>query len=532
MNERTTPPAEPPPPPPAPSGATPTVSGRDREFLPAALEILESPPPPLPIVLIGTISTFALTALVWSYFGSLDVHAVAPGKIETAGYSKVIEPLDPGKVAAILVEVGQSVKAGDLIFEIDPAEAKADALAAGDTLNASRAEIARRRFAIEAERSAEDAETRADGGAVNAAAAKAAVAAGGAEGQRMAAPGPIEALAGRPELSIAWDKGLPESFRLREEAVLRADLDQLFDALKALDMQVAQKLATRKRLDMSIAFQQTLMDTLKQRVATRQEAIDKQVGTKINLYDAKEELEKSQSQLASDEGQLIETDAALRQIQSEKAKAVSQFIADNENKLAEASRKSDEAREALAKAGARLARTRLTAPIDGVVQQTAVTTIGQVVTTGQQLAVITPNGGKLQVEALVANLDIGFVKLGQASVIKVDAFPFTRFGVLHGKVVKIASAAIPEGEAKRALANAAAAANVAQSPQPVAGQQEAFVFPVTVALDQTAMKIDDALIPLTPGMTVAVEIKTDSRRLIEYLLSPLAKIASEAARER
>ena len=267
-------------------------------------------------------------------------------------------------------------------------------------------------------------------------------------------------------------------------------------------------------------------------MATRQEAIDKQVGTKINLYDAKEELEKSQSQLASDEGQLIETDAALREIMSERTKTVSQFIADNENKLADAARKADEARQALAKSGARLQRARLYAPIDGVVQQTAVTTVGQVVTTGQQLAVITPNGGELQVEALVSNLDIGFVKLGQPAVVKVDAFPFTRFGVLHGKVVKIASAAIPEEEAKRALANAAASANPAQTPSTAPGQAESFVFPVTVALDEAAMTIDTAIIPLTPGMTVAVEIKTDSRRVIDYLLSPLARVASEAARER
>ena len=160
------------------------------------------------------------------------------------------------------------------------------------------------------------------------------------------------------------------------------------------------------------------------------------------------------------------------------------------------------------------------------------TTIGQVVTTGQQLAAITPNGGRLQVEALVANLDIGFVKLGQPAVIKVDAFPFTRFGVLHGKVVKIAPSAMTEQEAKRALANATAAANAAQPPRPPPAQPESYVFPVTVSLDETAMKIDNAIIPLTPGMTVTVEIKTDSRRVIEYLLSPLAKIASEAARER
>ena len=92
--------------------------------------------------------------------------------------------------------------------------------------------------------------------------------------------------------------------------------------------------------------------------------------------------------------------------------------------------------------------------------------------------------------------------------------------------------AVAEQEAKRALANATAAANVAQSQPTAPGQPESFVFPVTVALDETAMRIDNATIPLTPGMTVTVEIKTDSRRVIDYLLSPLAKMASEAARER
>jgi hemolysin D len=208
-------------------------------------------------------------------------------------------------------------------------------------------------------------------------------------------------------------------------------------------------------------------------------------------------------------------------------------MADNENKLADAARKADEARQSLAKAAARRARTKLYAPIDGVVQQVAVTTIGQVVTTGQQLLVVTPNEGPLQVQALVANLDIGFVKLGQEAAIKVDAFPFTRFGVAHGKVIRIASEAVDEQQAKRALANAASSANAANAaPTSAPGQPEAFVFPVTIALDDSAMKIGDATIRLTPGMTVSVEIKTDSRRVIDYLLSPLAKVASEAMRER
>ena len=158
MNERAAPPPEASPPriaAPAFTAGLPAVTGRDREFLPAALEILETPPPPLPIALIATISAFALAALIWSYFGRLDVHATAPGKIEPVGYAKVIEPLDPGKIAAIHVVRGQAVKAGDLLLELDPAEANADATSAKDALDASLAEIARRHYAIDAVRAAQ-----------------------------------------------------------------------------------------------------------------------------------------------------------------------------------------------------------------------------------------------------------------------------------------------------------------------------------------------------------------------------------------
>ena len=163
----------------------------------------------------------------------------------------------------------------------------------------------------------------------------------------------LEALAANPQGKIDWGAPLPQGVQAREESVLSADLSQLADALRALDKQIAQKQATLQRLRMSIAYQTALIDTLTERVATRQQAIDLKVGTKINLYDAKEELQRSQSSLASDQGQLIETDAAIGELQSEKTKTLSQFIADNENKAEEASRKADEARQALAKASAR-----------------------------------------------------------------------------------------------------------------------------------------------------------------------------------
>ena len=132
---------------------------------------------------------------------------------------------------------------------------------------------------------------------------------------------------------------------------------------------------------------------------------------------------------------------------------------------------------------------------------------------------ISPHNGRLQVEALVANLDIGFVKLGQEASVKVDAFPFTRFGVLHGKVVAIAPEAVDEQAAKRALANVTAGANAANAPPSGApGQPDVFVFPVTIALDETTITVGDAQIPIAPGMTTTVEIKTQKRRVIDYLL--------------
>lgn len=136
----------------------------------------------------------------------------------------MIEPLDPGKVAAIHVEAGQSVKAGDLLIELDTAEASADALAAENALNASLAETVRRRFAIDAVRNAAEEEALVEGGL----SAKATRTADGAAEERTTTwPSAVEALSERLAFSIAWDKGLPETFRLREEAVLRADFTQL-----------------------------------------------------------------------------------------------------------------------------------------------------------------------------------------------------------------------------------------------------------------------------------------------------------------
>jgi hemolysin D len=492
------------------------ISRRDREFLPAALEILETPAPPLPVVMLLTICAFFAGALAWSFYGELDVHAVASGKVEVAGHAKVIQPLDPGKIIAVHVEEGARVNEGEPLLEFDPKEVIADEKSASDSLNASLAESQRRNFAVEKVRAlASEVEAFSD------------------DTEKSDGSAPLRTLAAEAENNIQWDHTIPNFIIIRELAVLRADLYQLSDTLSDLEKQMAQKRATRQRFNMSISFQTGLIETQMQRVGTRQEAMNLSVGTKINLYDAKEQLQKAQASLASDQGQLIETEAAIRELRGQKTKAVSQFIAENQNKASEAARKADESRQSRIKAEAKLSRTKLYSPINGTVQQLAVTTLGQVATVGQQLMVITPRGGQLQIEALVPNIDIGFIKVGQNAAVKIDAFPFTRFGVLQGRVISIAQEAVEEQVARRAMANATSSANNATTqPSSVSGQPQVFVFPVKVALEKASIKVGDTEVPLTPGMTVTVEINTQRRRVIDYFLSPLAKLTSEAFTER
>jgi hemolysin D len=150
---------------------------------------------------------------------------------------------------------------------------------------------------------------------------------------------------------------------------------------------------------------------------------------------------------------------------------------------------------------------KLDAPVDGVVQQLAVYTPGGVVTDAQVLMIVVPDGAEMSAEVALENKDIGFVRQGQTAEIKLDTFPFTRYGTIPGEV-KIVSA------------------------DAVTDEKRGAVFPVTLALKQKRIDVDGKLVGLAPGMNLVAEIKTGKRRVIEYLLSPIQKAGSESLRER
>jgi hemolysin D len=466
------------------------LSATDREFLPAALEILLTPPSPVAKSLLLAICALFCAALAWSYFGWMDIYAIAPGKIQPDGGSKVVQPLEAGKVVAIRVENGSRVSAGDVLVELDPTEAAADREAQARDLEAANAETARR---------------------------QAAIAAAHTEGLAVAL--------------IDFPAGVSEPVRRREQGVLAADLAQLRSSAASLKAQLAEQEATKQRLNSTIAEREKLIALAKERVSMRQQLDAMGAGSRAQTIQAMEDYESQITTDTDDRGKLLEADAAMATLDRKIDQTVMQFIADQSQKLAEAEHKRDHLEEDLIKAQSKANHTALKAPIAGIVQQLAISSLGQVVASGEPLLTIVPGNDAIEVRAMIANQDIGFVRAGQSAVVKVDAFPFTRYGTIIGTVAKISTDAVDERDATE-LSDAANAARPQKAPPTSPAKPQNLVFPASITLAQRFIQVEGKEVPLLPGMAVNVEIKTGQRRVIDYLLSPLREVASDAARER
>src|SRR5205085_8620243 len=139
----------------------------------------------------------------------------------------------------------------------------------------------------------------------------------------------------------------------------------------------------------------------------------------------------------------------------------------------------------------------------GTVQQVAVHTDGGVVTPAQVLMVIVPKDAQVTADVVIDNKDIGFVNAGQVAAIKLETFPFTRYGTVEAKVESVTADA-------------------------VADEKRGAIFPATLTLAKDSIDVDGKHIRLSPGMNLTAEIKTGKRRVIEYLLSPIQRAAGES----
>jgi len=427
----------------------------EHQFLPAVLEIQETPPSPVGRSIIGLIVVFFISALIWALLGRIDIVAVASGKIIPNGHVKVIQSLEIGTVSAIHVKEGQYVNKGEGLIELDHHAVNAEIAQLTAEHHYAEQKIKRLQWF--------------------------------AEQQKRNVPPKTPVEWDDPVLQSQWQEYRDRFDTLQSEKNKRqaeyAAARQQAEKLAAILPIISQRCANEKKLvDKKLFPRQLYMETEQQRLSTH--------------YDLKSQYSRVQELKQT----LVEIDAQIRHARSDFAKT-------NLEKAEEAAHKIQNIEQELIKAQTRKKSQMLLAPTDGIVQQLVIHTVGGIVTPAQELMIIVPHSAQLEIEAYVENKDIGFVYEGQAAAIKLDAFPFTKYGTLDGKIVDLSGDAI-------------------------SNEDKGLIYKIRVSLKQSVMQIEGKEVKLGPGMAANVEIKTGQRRLIEFFLAPLLKYKDESIRER
>ena len=465
--------------------AGPARMADEAAFLPAALSLQATPPHPAPRRALWAIMALFTIALLWACIGQVDIVAVAPGRIVVSDGTKLIQPLEASVVKAIHVKDGDKVQAGQVLVELDPTTAHADNSRVSQERSGALSEAWRTQALLKAlrERGAQaapilSAEARQNDNGLSA-----------DERELM-----------RSQLDAEWRDIQAQLARLQ------ADIDTRQAELQTVREQIEKLQATlpivRKRED---DFQ-----TLQAQGFISQHAGQDRTQARIEM----------ERDLATQRARQVEVKAAIAQAVHNHAAWRTEAL----RTLSERHAKADlQARSLLAegtKTSQREQLTTLRAPVSGTVQQRAVHTTGGVVTPAQVLMVVVPDAAQVTAEVTLENKDVGFVHLGQEAAIKLETFPFTRYGTVAAQVTTITADAVmkepsvqPDKDGK-AIASGGA------------------VFPATLTLAAHAIDVDGKAIRLAPGMNLTAEIKTGKRRVIEYLLSPVQSHASESLKER
>ncbi|GAB6041681.1 HlyD family type I secretion periplasmic adaptor subunit [Endothiovibrio diazotrophicus] len=435
----------------------------EHQFLPAALEIQETPPSPIGRAILWTLMALFTLTVLWAALGEVDIVASAPGRIIPSGRVKVIQPAETGIVQEIHVEEGQRVAAGDPLIDLDPTLDRADQQRLENDLSAATLE----RATLQALADTDD-ETP-------------------------------------PRLQLA--DTLPADQRALHRRIAEQRWREQRTRLQAIDAEIARLDAQREVIRRTTAKLRATLPLITERAEALARLTAKELSPRHDWLELEQQRIEAEADLATQRHRLAETEAAIEEARDRQATQAAGYRRELLDQLREARRNETALVQELVKARRLTERRRLTAPIDGTVQQLAVHTVGGVVTPAQQLMVVVPVSAHLEVEAMVENRDIGFVHPGERAEVKVDTFPFTKYGTLDATVTTLS------GDA-------------------VADETRGLIYPARVLLERTTIRVGEKLVELAPGMTVVVEIKTGKRRLIEYFLAPLLKYRDESVRER
>jgi hemolysin D len=433
-------------------------------------------------IVLWTVSILIFILIIWAALGQLDIIASAEGKLTPQTLVKIVQPADSGVVKQLLVNEGDSVKAGQVLARLDTTLASADKVGVASDLSIQLLQVRR----IEAELENRPMQSQADD-----------------DKQRYTQV---------HSEYIAHRQAYLDSVEQEKAQLAKAEHDRS-GAAEVLS-KLEQTVPTYKRA--AAAYVQLEKEGFFGGLATadkQREAIEK-----IKDLDAQK------SAVASLDATIAAEHKKINQIQSAYRNDLQKELADIRAKISQLQPNLD---KSIYKEGL----MELRAPQDGVIKDLATTTVGAVVQPGTVVLTLVPKEEKLYADVAIKNEDVGFVRVGQPAQIKLATYPFQQYGMLTGKVIHISADATESGKPNPA-SNAGSNANINESGDASVPSTIA-TYKVRIALDQQTLKDPQGNdLQITAGMQVVAEINQGQQSVLEYLLSPVKKAVREAGHER
>ncbi|MDO4711423.1 MAG: HlyD family type I secretion periplasmic adaptor subunit [Peptostreptococcaceae bacterium] len=490
------------------------------EFLPAALEIAETPASPLGRFVIRGIFVILITAILWSTLGKVDEVAVARGKIAPDGRIKVVQPIEEGIITAIHIEEGQKVTQGQLLIELDSSIKQVDMEGLTKTKEATETEIKLLNMILDGENIEEKIkEYKLDLETQNNLILLAKYRDSDFEGQRNILE--LVSAQGKQQVSIRESELVRMQNELtmlqkREESLRilahsKGEVEIALDAAKKQVEELTREENTAKQLYEAGGLSKNEWQQVRHRLELAQNLYEaegskaelEKINRKLNWENAKAEIQDKQNEIHLQEIRIQqertkydESVSNLDNLSIKKNETILDLLVQKEKFLLDIENQ-------IAKINKSIELSSLRSPIGGTVHGLAANTVGGVVTLAQPIMTIVPDGTPLLVEASLQNKDVGFVHVGQEVEVKVDAFPYQRYGMVRGIVQSV-------------------------SPDAFEDEKLGLVYRVKVSMEHPEVIVDGQKQRLSAGMSVSAEITTDRRRIISFFLEPFVKNIKES----
>lgn len=454
-----------------------------RDFQPHTLAIQESPPSPFARTMLWGLAALFAAIGAWSYASRLPIMTTAPGKFAPGAHTKVIQSLDTGTVAEILVKPGDQVKKGQVLVKLNPQVDQA-ALAARTRMLALDILEEQR---LHAELSGNPASM----------------------GARGATPGMAN-----------LEKQLEQTSLAHETAKIAGDLAQVREA----EANLAAGQAT-----LAEYAQRAMTD---ERLAKAAAPLVSEGALSGSHYDQiADQATREVGKLAAQRKQVVQLQEALTAAQKQLNGDREGFKKKRYQDLETAVNNQYDLTRKKTKAARQYQLDWLRAPVAGTVQSVDVASLGTVVQSGQTLATVVPENAPLVVDADLPAQDMGFVQVGQETQIKVTAYPFEQYGNIPGKVVWIS----PNAETSNSLEAPPPGESHQGGHQPQPAQSKSgdgrtkpaspptLYYRVKVQPERAWLLVDNEKRPMQAGMTATVDIRTGTRRVLDFFLDPIVK---------